>query len=108
MHLPLSYFNSDVLLLFFSIDNPNSLTSISKIWALEVKYVCPTTPLMLLGNKKDLRKDEETIAKLTKVKCKPVSTQEGLAVAEEIGAIAYLECSACNTDVVWQLIETAL
>jgi GTPase SAR1 family protein len=48
----------------------------------------------LLGNKKDLRNDETTKRELMKMKHEPVRAEAGRAMAEKIGAVGYLECSA--------------
>lgn len=49
---------------------------------------------MLVGTKLDLRDDEETISKLTERKQAPIAYSQGVALAREIGAVKYLECSA--------------
>ena len=49
---------------------------------------------LLSGNKKDLRNDEATKRELMKMKQEPVRSETGKSVAEKIGAVGYLECSA--------------
>ena len=49
---------------------------------------------LLLGNKKDLRNDEVTKRELMKMKQEPVRSEAGKSMAEKIGAVGYLECSA--------------
>ena len=51
---PLSYPDTNVILLCFSIDSPDSLENISEKWTPEVKHFCPNVPIILVGNKKDL------------------------------------------------------
>ena len=104
---PLSYPDTDVLVLCFSIDSQDSLLNIREKWVPEVKHFCHSVPIILVGNKKDLRNDKETIKELMKIKSEPVSMQEGLAVAEKIGATAYLECSARNNEGVREVFEAA-
>lgn len=53
----------------------------------------------MVGNKKDLRNDQQTIRELAKMKQEPVRPEQGRAIAEQIGAFAYLECSAKAKDV---------
>merc|ERR1712021_252390 len=79
---PLSYPDTDVILMCFSIDSP------------EVKHFCPNVPIILVGNKKDLRNDPNTIKELAKMKQEPVKPEDGRTMAEKINAFAYLECSA--------------
>lgn len=53
---PLSYPNSDVVIICYSIDMPSSLTNVVDKWLPEVRYFCkPNVPVILVGNKKDLR-----------------------------------------------------
>ena len=48
----LSYPNTDVILVCFSIDSPESFNNIPNKWAPEVTYLCPNVPIILVGNKK--------------------------------------------------------
>lgn len=53
---PLSYPNSDVVIICYSIDVPASLINVIDKWEPEVRYFCKTdVPVILVGNKKDLR-----------------------------------------------------
>jgi small GTP-binding protein len=65
-----------------------------KKWTPEVKHFCPNVPIVLVGNKKDLRNDESTKRELMKMKQEPVRSEEGRNMADKIGAVGYLECSA--------------
>ena len=97
---PLSYPGTDVILMCFSIDSPDSLENILQKWTLEVKHFCHDIPIVLVGNKKDLRNDPNTI--------NPVMPEEGQAMAEKINAFAYLECSAQGKEGVREVFETAV
>uniref|UniRef100_D3TMJ7 Ras-related small GTPase rho type n=1 Tax=Glossina morsitans morsitans TaxID=37546 RepID=D3TMJ7_GLOMM len=79
---PLSYPDTDVILMCFSVDSPDSLENIPEKWTPEVKHFCPNVPIILVGNKKDLRNDPNTIRDLAKMKQEPVKPQEGRAMAE--------------------------
>ena len=48
----LSYPDTDVILMCFSIDSPDSLDNIPEKWTPEVKHFCPNVPIILVGNKK--------------------------------------------------------
>ncbi|KAF7243026.1 Ras-related C3 botulinum toxin substrate 1 [Varanus komodoensis] len=63
-------------------------------WYPEVRHHCPNTPIILVGTKLDLRDDKDTIEKLKEKKLTPITYPQGLAMAKEIGAVKYLECSA--------------
>ena len=65
---PLSYPDTDVILMCFSIDSPDSLENIPEKWTPEVRHFCPNVPIILVGNKKDLRNDENTKRELMKMK----------------------------------------
>ncbi|KAG7199760.1 hypothetical protein KM043_000428 [Ampulex compressa] len=104
---PLSYPDTDVILMCFSIDSPDSLENIPEKWTPEVKHFCPNVPIILVGNKKDLRNDPNTIKELGKMKQEPVKPEEGRAMAEKINAFAYLECSAKSKEGVREVFETA-
>jgi GTPase SAR1 family protein len=64
-----------------------------------VRHFCPNVPIILVGNKRDLRNDPQTLRELSKMKQEPVKPEQGRAMAEQIGAYAYLECSAKTKDV---------
>lgn len=45
--------------------------NIPEKWTPEVKHFCPTVPIILVGNKKDLRNDDHTRRELAKMKQVP-------------------------------------
>jgi len=103
---PLSYPDTDVILMCFSIDSNDSLDNIPEKWTPEVKHFCQNVPIILVGNKKDLR-SEESNRKDGKNKIEIVKYEDGKAMAERIGAYAYIECSAKTKDGVREVFETA-
>ncbi|CAG7845927.1 Transforming protein RhoA AltName: Full=Gb; AltName: Full=p21; Flags: Precursor [Serendipita indica DSM 11827] len=90
---PLSYPESSVILIVFAIDYPTSLENVTDKWYPEVAHFCEGTPMILVGTKIDLRGDEHTRRMLSAQGLKPVSPEQGGAVAKEIGS-KYAECSA--------------
>ncbi|CAH1784969.1 unnamed protein product [Owenia fusiformis] len=104
---PLSYPDTDVILMCFSIDSPDSLENIPEKWTPEVKHFCPKVPIILVGNKKDLRNDENTKRELMKMKQEPVRPEDARVMSDKIDAFAYLECSAKTKDGVREVFETA-
>jgi len=93
---PLSYPQTDVFLICFSLINPASFENVRAKWFPEVSHHCPNTPIILVGTKLDLKDDSETIDKLEERKPQPITYYNGLSMAMEIGAVKYLECSALN------------
>ncbi|KAB5555374.1 hypothetical protein PHYPO_G00033300 [Pangasianodon hypophthalmus] len=91
---PLSYPQTDVFLICFSLVSPASFENVRAKWYPEVSYHCPNTPIILVGTKIDLRDDKDTIEKLKEKKLTPITYPQGLAMAKEIGCVKYLECSA--------------
>ena len=91
---PLSYPQTDVFLLAYSIVNPSSFENVRAKWYPEVSHHCPNVPLVLVGTKVDLREDGPTVEKLASKKQAPVTYETALALSQEIGAHKVMECSA--------------
>merc|ERR1711970_126751 len=105
---PLSYPDTNVILVCFAISTPDSLENIPERWVPEVKHFCPNIPIILVGCKKDLRKDPVTQRQLAEMKQTPVTEEDGLAMAEKIKAAKYLECSAKTKEGVREVFEAAI
>ncbi|KAL6471484.1 hypothetical protein MHYP_G00201340 [Metynnis hypsauchen] len=80
-----AYCGTNVFILCFSISNRSSFDNIKAMWRPEVSQHCPEVPFLLVGTKKDLRRDRGQRT--------PVTKQQGEALAKEIKAVKYLECS---------------
>jgi len=105
---PLSYPQTDVFLLIFSIISPESFQNVKMKWAPEITHYSPGTPIILIGNKVDLRGDSEVVQHLAQKGLKPVSREEGEAMGKEIGANKYLECSALTQESMVEAFNTAI
>ncbi|KAI1125242.1 P-loop containing nucleoside triphosphate hydrolase protein [Nemania abortiva] len=92
------YPNTDLVLICFQIDNPDSLDNIEEKWIKEVLHFCPKVPYILIGLRKDLRFDPETLEDLQKTGQRPVSPEEGEDMRRKIGALSYIECSAKTSE----------
>jgi len=101
----LSYNGTDVFIICFSIDSRASFDNIKDKWALEVAHFANNAPIILVGNKVDLRDDPAIAGKKSLI-----SKDEGEKLARDIGAVKYLECSARNkvglTDVFEHVVQS--
>ncbi|PAA49771.1 hypothetical protein BOX15_Mlig015704g1 [Macrostomum lignano] len=91
---PLSYPQTNVFLVCFSLISPTSYENVRSKWYPEVSHHCPNTPIVLVGTKLDLRDDPETVEKLKARYLAPITHLQGMTMAKEINAVKYLECSA--------------
>eukprot|EP01117_Protostelium_nocturnum_P011891 TRINITY_DN4340_c0_g1_i1.p1 TRINITY_DN4340_c0_g1~~TRINITY_DN4340_c0_g1_i1.p1 ORF type:complete len:205 (-),score=45.58 TRINITY_DN4340_c0_g1_i1:18-632(-) len=91
---PLSYPSTDMFLICFSLVNHASFLNVKTKWFPEVHHHSPSSRIMLIGTKVDLRDDKETLAKLAENNQKPITAEQGRQMAAEIGAEGYMECSA--------------
>ena len=55
---------------------------------------CPSSPILLVGTKLDLRDDREVIEKLKEKRMAPITAAQGLKMQKDIDAVKYMECSA--------------
>ncbi|ODV67690.1 hypothetical protein HYPBUDRAFT_137261 [Hyphopichia burtonii NRRL Y-1933] len=103
----LSYSDTHCIMLCFSIDSPDSLENVQSKWVGEIADHCEGVKLVLVALKCDLRNNEDNdieqnspeddsyqqsnpYQKLKRL----ISYEEGLQVAQKVGALRYLECSA--------------
>ncbi|XP_035500116.2 rho family GTPase 1b [Scophthalmus maximus] len=95
---PLCYSDSDAVLLCFDISRPDTVDSSLKKWKTEILDFCPSTRILLIGCKIDLRTDVCTLMELSNQKQTPITYEQGSAMAKQLGAEAYLECSAFTSE----------
>ena len=91
---PLSYPQTDVFLVCFSVVNPSSYENVKEKWVPEILHHCQKTPFLLVGTQVDLRENSTTLDKLARQKQKPVNAEQGEKLAKELKATKYVECSA--------------
>jgi GTPase SAR1 family protein len=61
---------------------------------MHAKLYANDVPIVLIGTKKDLRSDSDTLTNLAKLNQKPASYEDGEKLAKEIGALRYFDTSA--------------
>ncbi|XP_068451738.1 rho-related GTP-binding protein RhoU-like [Clinocottus analis] len=91
---PLCYKNADVFLLCYSVVRPCSFRSLVHRWVPEIRRHRPGAPLVLVGTQLDLREDVQVLIHLAQNRLRPVGTEEGQRLAQELGVVGFAECSA--------------
>eukprot|EP00474_Spongospora_subterranea_P009381 CRZ09839.1 hypothetical protein [Spongospora subterranea] len=104
----LSYNDTNLVLIVYSVDSPSSLANVQSKWVPEVKHHVKDAPYILVGTKADLRKDEHTLEKLRARNQKIVELDVAAATAKEIGAHCVMECSALTGVGVKEIFDEAL
>ncbi|KAJ3584226.1 hypothetical protein NHX12_014722 [Muraenolepis orangiensis] len=94
---PLSYPDSDAVLVCFDIGRPETLDSVLKKWKAEIQEFCPSTKMLLVGCKSDLRTDLSTLVELSNHRRTPVSYDQASSMAKQMSA-TYIECSALQSE----------
>jgi small GTP-binding protein len=91
---PLSYPQTAVFIICFSLISPPSFENVKSKWYPEITHHSPNTPIILVGTKLDLREDPKIVEKLKEKQQNVILYSQGLQCAKEINAVKYLECSA--------------
>uniref|UniRef100_UPI00358F5E19 rho-related GTP-binding protein RhoE-like n=1 Tax=Myxine glutinosa TaxID=7769 RepID=UPI00358F5E19 len=91
---PLSYHDSNAILICFDISSPSTLDNVLKKWHVEVVERCPNAKVFLVGCKADLRNDVKTQVDLEVQRQTPISYEQAAFVARQLCAARYIECSA--------------
>jgi small GTP-binding protein len=92
---PLSYPQTDVFILCFSLVSLTTLARLQDFWVREIREHCVTTPYIVVGLKADVRDLVASNAEEWKTKgIEAVTSAQGEAMQLAIYARAYVECSA--------------
>ncbi|KAM6503418.1 cell division control protein 42 [Amanita muscaria] len=105
---PLSYPQTDVFLICFSVTSPVSFGNVKEKWFPEVQHHCPGVPCLIVGTQIDLRNDPQVIEKLARQKQRPVTVGQGESLARELGAVKYVECSALTQEGLENVFDEAI
>lgn len=103
---PLSYPQTDVFIICYSVVSQPSLNNITNKWFPEVQHFVPGTPFILLGLKTDLEDNPEFQGRL-------VTQEMGDEVAEALGPnqsgpYRHMRCSALTQDNLREVFEEAV
>jgi len=105
---PLSYPQTDVFLVAFSIISPHSFDNVKSKWWPEIQHHAPGVPIILVGTKSDLRGDQQMIQQLQAKGMSIIKQEEAQGRAEEISAVKYLECSALTQEGLKNVFDEAI
>jgi len=105
---PLSYPQTDVFLVCFSVISNSSFENVKTKWVPEIQHHAPNVPILLVGTKSDLRKDDNTIKQLNSRQQSMVTIDSAQRMAKEIGAVNFLECSALTQEGLKQVFDEAI
>lgn len=95
---PLSYPDVNILLVCYAINSITSLHNVKETWTPEVQHFCPGIPIILVGTKMDLSSSSDDI----------VEFQEAEQVAQEIGAVDHIRCSAKTSENINHVFNVAI
>lgn len=104
---PLSYSRSHAVLVCFAVDDRTSFENVRLKWCTEVRHFCPEVPLILVATKLDLRHEVVMECRAKGKANTSVSAIDGYRLAEEVGASAYVECSAKTREGIRKVFEVA-
>jgi len=105
----LAYKDVDCFLICFSLLSQVSLSNVrQKWWPSITDSESSEAKIVLCGTKEDLRTDRKAIAKLAKDGKAPVTKEQGEKLAAEMGASAYVECSALLGTGLKECVQAAL
>ena len=90
----LSYPETSVFLVAFSVVMPESMKNAESKWIPEIRHNMPKAPFLVVGTQIDLREDETVKLKLAKRKLHPLVAEDGERMARKVGADCYVECSS--------------
>ena len=108
----LTYHNfQDIFLICYDVTSPVTFENVKSKWVPEIRHICPKAPFILVGTKTDLRdgqdskKDNWTKSVQTNALKSKV---EGITLAKELGAVAYVECSALTQNELKNVFDVAI
>lgn len=87
---PLSYANSNVFVVCFSIGSRTSFENVKDKWVPELRKHAANVPILLVGTQSDRRQGSSNTNLITE--------SEARKLAKSVKAAGYLECSAKSRD----------
>ncbi|XP_045076864.1 uncharacterized protein LOC121568446 [Coregonus clupeaformis] len=100
------YSRTDSLLL--SVVSPAFVQNVWEKWVPEIRRRCPLAPMLLVGTQCDLRKHVKVLIELACRREWPVAKVDAHSLADKVGAVAYLECSAHSQKNLKEVFDAAI
>lgn len=104
---PLFYKDSNVIIMCYSIDMPDSLSNIFDKWWPEIRYYVPQIPVILVGIKKDLRNDPITSRRLKLTNQRSLKYEDGQLVSKRLRVAYFFECSCKTNENIQEIFQAA-
>jgi len=104
----LSYPQTDVFIIFYSIISPDSFANVKSRWFPELHQYSPETPILLVGTKCDVRGDIGISMHLANSGKQMITKEDGQLLAKEIGAVKHCEMSALTQEGMKEVYEEAI
>jgi len=108
---PLSYPDTHVFIMCFSVVSVSSYKNITQKWSPEIQQHAAKVPFILVGTKIDLRNDAMQIQSSVKAGGQHLTPQSGEALKAQLakfGCLQYLECSALTGQGLKTVFDTAI
>ena len=105
---PLSYPKTDVFLICFSLVDPASFKNVRAKWYSEIRKHCSGVPIILVGINLNLQDDKDPNKTQSGKKLSPITYQQGLDMANKVGAVKYLECLALTREKLNTVFDEAI
>uniref|UniRef100_A0AC34PWD9 Rho GTPase n=1 Tax=Panagrolaimus sp. JU765 TaxID=591449 RepID=A0AC34PWD9_9BILA len=106
---PFSYPDADVIIVCYSVERPESIKHIREKWLPEIRRFCPNSPILIVGNKKDIRQESYRRKYSNDENMPPVvPLSEAEELAKEVSLYPLIECSAKTRENIRTVFDTAI
>jgi len=105
---PLSYPQTNIFLVCYSVVMPTSYENVKQKWVPEIAHHAPGIPYILVGTQTDLRDDHLTNQRLSDNRQRVIPSAQGQKLAKETKALCYVECSALTQSGIKNVFDEAI
>jgi small GTP-binding protein len=105
---PLSYPQTDVFLVCFSVASPTSFDNVRRKWVPEIDHHAPGVARVLVGTKSDLRASRGAQGSVALSECDLLAREMASSLPAGAAPVPYVECSAMTMQGVKQVMDTAI